>query len=184
MIQLTTCTRCRGFLALALRACPHCDAPVARLQQIAFGIAGLVGGGAVSMTLMACYGPACVDDACTDEGARPISSGEIQQLQESLGAGTFTGVSAGAPDRSCTMTVTGSIEEPRSLRIELVSMGGDVSGALELRADETEVGSVSVSGDDIYVQPLTGSSFDARRQGEGFDNVSLGGAVCKDLTRR
>lgn len=62
MIQLITCTRCKGFLALALRACPHCGAPLDRTRQAILGLAGLAGGGAVSMTLMACYGPACVDE--------------------------------------------------------------------------------------------------------------------------
>ena len=63
MIQLVTCIRCKGFLALALRACPHCDAPLDRTRQALIGLAGLAGGGVVSMTLMACYGPgACVDN--------------------------------------------------------------------------------------------------------------------------
>lgn len=62
MIQLVTCTRCKGFLALALRACPHCGAPLDRARQAILGLAGLAGGGAVSMTLMACYGPACIDE--------------------------------------------------------------------------------------------------------------------------
>ena len=63
MIQLMTCTRCNGFLSFALRACPHCGAQLDRARQVILAIAGLTGGGAISMTLMACYGPACVDES-------------------------------------------------------------------------------------------------------------------------
>lgn len=63
MLQLVSCRRCNGFLAFALSACPHCDAPVNRVRSALLGLATLAGGGAVSMTLMACYGGACLDDA-------------------------------------------------------------------------------------------------------------------------
>lgn len=67
MLQLATCSRCRGFLGIAMNACPHCGAALGRARRIAMGIVGVAGGSAVSMTLMACYGPPCVNDAkCTD----------------------------------------------------------------------------------------------------------------------
>lgn len=66
MIRLVTCSQCGGFLALALHACPHCDAPLDRLKAAALGLAAIAGGGAVSMTLMACYGGACMNGRCAD----------------------------------------------------------------------------------------------------------------------
>jgi len=66
MIQLGTCGSCDGFLGIAVLQCPHCAAPLGRARRVVAGMAGLVGGGAVSMTLMACYGPGCVSESCGD----------------------------------------------------------------------------------------------------------------------
>jgi hypothetical protein len=68
VIQLVSCHRCNGFLALALRACPHCNAPLDRARRALVGLAAMAGGSAVSMTLMACYGSACVDEECHSYG--------------------------------------------------------------------------------------------------------------------
>lgn len=53
--MLHDCPVCGG-LRPALRACPHCDAPVGRWPRLARSIAGLLGAGAAAVTLMACYG--------------------------------------------------------------------------------------------------------------------------------
>lgn len=66
MIQLGTCGSCDGFLGIAVLQCPHCAAPLGRARRVVAGMAGIVGGGAVSMTLMACYGPGCVSESCGD----------------------------------------------------------------------------------------------------------------------
>ena len=60
-------------MGLALVACPHCGAPLSRVRAIAAGLAAVAGGGAVSMTLMACYGMSCVDANC---GELPDASGD------------------------------------------------------------------------------------------------------------
>ncbi len=70
MIQLANCTQCKGFLGLAALECPHCSAPVSRIRKAAIALATIAGGGAVSMTMMACYGSPCASDsnspACKD----------------------------------------------------------------------------------------------------------------------
>lgn len=68
MIQLGTCSSCKGFLGIAVRACPHCGIALGRARRIVAGLTGLAGGGAVSMTLMACYGPGCVNEECRYDG--------------------------------------------------------------------------------------------------------------------
>jgi hypothetical protein len=64
MIQLPSCSSCGGFIGLSLNACPHCGASLSRGRAIAIGLLGAVGGSAVSMTLMACYGMSCADANC------------------------------------------------------------------------------------------------------------------------
>lgn len=66
LIQLTSCSSCQGFLGLAVTRCPHCGAGLGRARRALVGLAGIAGGGAVSMTLMACYGPGCVSEKCGD----------------------------------------------------------------------------------------------------------------------
>jgi len=55
---LASCPACGGFTPAALAACPHCDAalPARRPRHLARALASLIGGGAVAITLMACYG--------------------------------------------------------------------------------------------------------------------------------
>jgi len=66
MPRLSSCTACDGFLPTAASVCPHCDNPLvtaaeqprrrsrfARLSRTLFSVAG---GGALAVTLMACYG--------------------------------------------------------------------------------------------------------------------------------
>jgi hypothetical protein len=53
MPALHTCPGCAGFVPAASSSCPHCDAPVRRLAR---RLGALLGAGALSMTLMACYG--------------------------------------------------------------------------------------------------------------------------------
>jgi len=52
---LHECPTCGG-LRPAQQVCPHCDAPIARWPRLARNLAALVGAGAASLTLMACYG--------------------------------------------------------------------------------------------------------------------------------
>jgi hypothetical protein len=52
-MSMLTCTRCEGFIPTHLSECPHCQAaPVRVLKKIL----GAAAGGAVAITLMACYG--------------------------------------------------------------------------------------------------------------------------------
>jgi hypothetical protein len=73
MIQLPSCSSCGGFVGLALNACPHCGAQLSRARALAVGMVAAVAGGAVSMTLMACYGMSCADANC---GELPDASGD------------------------------------------------------------------------------------------------------------
>jgi hypothetical protein len=71
MTFFSTCAKCDGFVIEG--ACPNCGAP-ARARNVARRLlraGGVVGGGALAFTLMACYGmPPCeAPGACSDEPA-------------------------------------------------------------------------------------------------------------------
>ncbi len=53
MAKLSTCNRCGGFVPLSASRCPNCNR-----RSLARRLLNLAGGGAVAMTLMACYGMA------------------------------------------------------------------------------------------------------------------------------
>src|SRR5437867_1648748 len=63
MVKLDVCDGCGGFVPVAAAACPHCARTVRRGLARRLG-GGALGGGALAMTLMACYGapPICPDD--------------------------------------------------------------------------------------------------------------------------
>ena len=77
MTHLSSCPACNGFVPPTFDTCPHCSAavqsaPPSKSQASKRGPTGrllrnaltLVSGGAMSMTLMACYGqPPCDGDA-------------------------------------------------------------------------------------------------------------------------
>lgn len=104
MLQLGTCSSCRGFLGISVVACPHCGLALGRARRLAAGATALLGGGAVSMTLMACYGGACINDDCSgtaygeadsgrrladarvDDGANDGGSGDASQTDASADA--------------------------------------------------------------------------------------------------
>jgi hypothetical protein len=57
-MELRTCSGCGGLAPAARTSCVHCDRP---LRGLARAVAAIVGGGALMMTLAACYGvpPKC-----------------------------------------------------------------------------------------------------------------------------
>jgi len=57
MVSLTTCDQCGGFVPQALDACPNCSTR-RRTGKLARRLLNAAGGGAVALTLMACYGGA------------------------------------------------------------------------------------------------------------------------------
>ncbi len=60
MAPLQNCDGCDGFLPPGASACPHCGhAPgPGRLRKLGRSVLAAAGGGAVAVTLMACYGAA------------------------------------------------------------------------------------------------------------------------------
>ena len=59
MPALHTCPSCAGFVPAARPTCPHCDAPLATrspTRRLGRALATMLGAGAMSVTLMACYG--------------------------------------------------------------------------------------------------------------------------------
>jgi hypothetical protein len=52
-MSMLTCTRCEGFIPTGLSVCPHCEA---RAGGVMKKIVTAAAGGAVALTLMACYG--------------------------------------------------------------------------------------------------------------------------------
>lgn len=82
MAQLSTCNKCSGFVRSESTKCPHCEAPKAAGSSWglrALGLLGTVGGSAIAVTMMACYG--CPDaQACgypnpTDLGCTKTDGG-------------------------------------------------------------------------------------------------------------
>ena len=62
-MKFLSCSSCAGFVPPTASFCPHCSAKVEGLLPLLSRTAlAVVGGSAVSMTLMACYGlPPCED---------------------------------------------------------------------------------------------------------------------------
>lgn len=60
---MESCTKCNGFIPHSLAFCPNCDSS---LKPASFSavkkVGAILGGAAVSMTLMACYGAPAMDD--------------------------------------------------------------------------------------------------------------------------
>ncbi len=64
MTLMNQCDSCPGLIPAGVRACPHCAKPVtpSMVRRWAKRLAALAGGGALAVTLMACYGlPPCDD---------------------------------------------------------------------------------------------------------------------------
>lgn len=60
-MDMLNCTRCEGFIPAKASRCPHCDMAIATKPGsiwTARTLLNVAGGGAVAMTLMACYGGA------------------------------------------------------------------------------------------------------------------------------
>ena len=69
MNSMSKCSACDGLVPARQVMCPHCDAPVPAKRRRSKFIAALsfASAGAVSMTLMACYGmPPCDYKAADD----------------------------------------------------------------------------------------------------------------------
>jgi hypothetical protein len=96
MSTLSVCASCRGFVPASARACPHCDAPAerSRLGRAARACAKVAAGGAVAMTLMACYGG-------PPQAYRPAEPPPKGQCPEEPGQGSEPG-SPTDPDRNCS----------------------------------------------------------------------------------
>jgi len=65
MSRLPACPSCGGLVPARVLTCPHCDAsvspPSSTLQKLTRGLLAATSGGALSLTLMACYGSGPVD---------------------------------------------------------------------------------------------------------------------------
>lgn len=78
-MQLASCDSCDGFVPVASTRCPNCDAAQPRTGRGLLARAGqALAGGAVAVTLMACYGapaqhqlapPPTVDPSCAEPGS-------------------------------------------------------------------------------------------------------------------
>jgi hypothetical protein len=56
-MSLARCAACTGYLPALAAACPHCEAAVASpARSTARRLLDLAGGGAIALTLAACYG--------------------------------------------------------------------------------------------------------------------------------
>lgn len=69
MTTLAICASCGGFIPRAASTCPHCNATTPRplFERLRIGaLGGAFGGGAIALTLMACYGAPPCDDGTRD----------------------------------------------------------------------------------------------------------------------
>ncbi len=80
--RLDPCASCKGFVPSRATVCPHCKVArsaragvFARLHLSALG--GAVGGGALAVTLMACYGMAPGDYDADDPDARSLADAQV-----------------------------------------------------------------------------------------------------------
>ena len=75
MQPLRDCPHCEGFLPPRTRVCPHCGKAIGReiVRRIGRSIFCAAGGGAVAITLMACYG-AAYDPPPTPDAAPDAAS--------------------------------------------------------------------------------------------------------------
>lgn len=95
---LTPCVHCRGFVPAAEEVCPHCDRPgphgarppLSRARLL--GLLAACGGGALAVTLMACYGlPPC------DSGDPGCSPPDFATVQDAADGGPSDGGCGDAP---------------------------------------------------------------------------------------
>lgn len=79
--MLNTCLTCDGFVPQSAHACPHCGVATAAAKEaqstlsgIARGALVIASGGALAVTLMACYGAGPVEGPPYDGGTTESSS--------------------------------------------------------------------------------------------------------------
>lgn len=99
MKTLGMCAQCNGFLPAISVKCPHCG-HVAPLRALGGAAAALATMGAFSSTLMACYGPACVDASdCygTYDGGRTVADAAVLRDADATDSGADAGPSDASP---------------------------------------------------------------------------------------
>jgi hypothetical protein len=55
-MDMLNCSGCEGFVPARAPRCPHCDVTIDRRPSTLRKLLNVAGGGAVAVTLMACYG--------------------------------------------------------------------------------------------------------------------------------
>lgn len=71
MPAMTKCGHCGGFVPGQVAECPHCAAGAPQRPALRRLLVGGVAAGFISVTLMACYGPATVPPDCQTDGPLP-----------------------------------------------------------------------------------------------------------------
>jgi hypothetical protein len=83
MRALPSCSSCSGFLGANSTVCPHCGAATSNeaadttRSRVVRGVVAAATGGAVALTLMACYGPGPVDYVPFDAGEDAAADGRV-----------------------------------------------------------------------------------------------------------
>ena len=79
-MKLLSCVRCAGFVNPLSSTCPHCSARVEGIVPLLGRVAlAVVGGSALSMTMMACYGsPPC--DTTNDADGDGVGTESVEDL--------------------------------------------------------------------------------------------------------
>jgi hypothetical protein len=102
--DLDTCVACGGFTPVAASRCPHCDATIAR--PFVRRALAVVTGGAVAMTLMACYGGAPVGS--TVDGGVGTTSLPTPSAATSAKPSATPAASSAAPSASASAAPSSS----------------------------------------------------------------------------
>ena len=99
MATLRSCSSCEGFIPEHATACPNCDVAAPRRSRAMLRLAaGVLGGGAFAMTLMACYGRAYSER----DAPRPDSKRTTDMPTGSVAAPDATGSATGTTTSSAT----------------------------------------------------------------------------------
>jgi hypothetical protein len=142
-MSLTRCSRCQGFIPGQSLSCPNCAAPSpARGLLSRVGLAGgILGGGAVAFTLMACYGMAPCNDPNGCYGTLPEDAGTDAGALDA-GADANVGVDAGSDAAVDAAVDTGSpgTDAGSDAATDASFDSGDASGETDADLDAGDAG--------------------------------------------
>jgi hypothetical protein len=135
-MSMTRCSRCQGFVPPRSLRCPNCAASrSARGLLSRVGLAGgVLGGGAVAFTLMACYGMPPCDDANAN------GCGYVPPTEDAGGDAGDAGGDAAQADAGRDSAVDAASDGGADAAVDASRDGGNDSGADAASQDSGDAG--------------------------------------------